>query len=239
MQSNYGGYSGLGNLASQFGLGDLAREVENTVRANAESEIRRKIMLEVKRRLESQLQNVGDTTLPIEEIAKIWESSGETLSNAEELIFGDTPMREGLTQVAKRFERELKKRGEDTVPVLFILSDGEPTDGNPLTIVETLKSLGVLVISCFVTDRNIANPRVLFGNSEPQWSEGAKLMFKMASKIEDDSAFANFLLHKNWVINPDAKLFVQANHSIILEEFIRVVLSPFEVTTVESLPRGI
>lgn len=239
-QTSYSGYAGVGDLARQLGFGGLVREVESTVRANAEAEIRRKIMLEVKRRLERQLQSIGDTTLSIEEIARLWESSGETLTNAEELIFGNTPMRECLTEVAKRFERELRSRDKDTVPVLFILSDGEPTDGDPLPVLETLKPLNVTVISCFVTDQDIANPRVLFGQVEPQWNQGARLMFEMASKIEDDSDFAKFLLRKNWTIKSDARLFVQVNHSLILEEFIRVVLSPFEAsTTIESLPRGI
>ena len=240
MQSNYSGYEGLGDLAKQFGFGGLVREAESTIRANAEAEIRRKIMLEVKRRLERQLQSIGDTTLSIEEIAQLWESSGETLANAEELIFGNTPMRECMLEVVKRFEREVKSRGQDTAPVLFVLSDGEPTDGDPLPALEQLKPLGVTVISCFVTDQDIANPRVLFGEAESQWSHGAKLMFDMASTVEENSAFANFLLRKNWIIKPNARLFVQVNHSMILEEFIRVVISPLETSSnTITLPVGV
>lgn len=239
MQSNYSSYADLGNLAKQFGFGGLIREAESIIRTNAEAEIRRKIMLEVKRRLERQLQGTGDTTLSIEEISQLWEGSGETLANAEELIFGNTPMRECMFEVVKRFEREGKSRGQDTAPVLFVLSDGEPTDGDPLPALEQLRPLGVTVISCFVTDQDIANPRVLFGEPETQWSRGAKLMFDMASIIEEDSVFANFLLCKNWIIKPNARLFVQVNHSIILEEFIRVVISPFEASLiVNNLPVG-
>lgn len=240
MQSNYSSYAGLGDLAKQFGFGGLVREVESTVRANAETEIRKKIMLEVKRRIETQLQAVGDTTLSIEEIAQLWESSGETLSNAEELIFGNTPMRECMLEVAKRFERECKLREGNTIPILFVLSDGEPTDGDPLLALEQFRTLGITVISCFVTDQDIANPRVLFGTPEPQWSRGARLMFDMASPIEENSAFSNFLLRKNWTIKPNARLFVQVNHSVILEEFIRLVISPFEITSSTSnLPMGV
>ena len=131
-------------------------------------------------------------------------------------------------------------RDKQTTPILFILSDGEPTDGNPLPVIESLKSLGVVVISCFVTEQDIANPRVLFGQLEPQWNQGAKLMFEMSSTVVDDSAFAKFLLRKNWVIYPNSKLFVQANHSVILEEFIRVALSPFESSSdTEILPKGL
>ena len=163
---------GFGQLSKTIRLGGLVREAESTIRANAEAEIRKKIMFEVKRRLERQLQSIGDTTLSIEEIAQLWESSGKPC-NAEELIFGNTPLRECMFEVAKRFERESKSRGQDTAPVLFVLSDGDPTDGDPLPALDQLKPLGVTVISCFVTDQDIANPRVLFG--EPNYSGAAAL----------------------------------------------------------------
>ena len=236
----YSGYEGLGDLAKQYGLGGLVNQFSDTVQANTENEIRRKVLLEVKSRIEKEIGNVSDTTLAIEEVAQLWKDSENAFENAEELIFGDTPMREGLTEVAKRFERELANRDKDTTLILFILSDGESTDDNPLPVIESLKSLGVVVISCFVTEQNIANPRVLFGESEPQWNQGAKLMFEMSSIVEDHSAYAKFLLRKNWVVHPNSKLFVQVNHSVILEEFIRVTLSPFESSSdIEILPRGL
>ena len=239
-QRKYSEYEGLGDLAKQYGFGGLINQFSGTIRANAESEIRRKVLLEVKSRIDKEIGNTGDTTLSIEEVARLWKDSENAFENAEELIFGNTPMREGLTEVAKRFERELKTRDKYTAPILFILSDGEPTDGNPLPIIESLRSLGVIIISCFVTEQNIANPRVLFGQLEPQWNQGAKLMFEMSSTVQDDSAFVKFLLRKNWVVHPNSKLFVQANHSVILEEFIRVALSPFESSSdIEILPRGL
>jgi len=239
-QKKYSGYEGLGDLARQYGFGGLVSQVSSTVQASTETEIRRKILLEVKSRLEKEIDNVGDTTLSIEEVAQLWKDSENAFENAEELIFGSTPMKEGLTEVSKRFERELAIRDKNTTPILFILSDGEPTDGNPLPVIESLKSLGVVVISCFVTEQNIANPRVLFGQAEPHWNQGASLMFEMSSTVEDDSTFAKFLLRKNWVVHPNSKLFVQANHSVILEEFIRVALSPFESSSdIEILPRGL
>lgn len=236
----YSGYEGLGDLAKQYGLSVLVNQFSGTVQANTETEIRRKVLLEIKSRIEKEIGNVSDTTLAIEEVAQLWKDSENAFENAEELIFGDTPMQECLTEVAKRFERELEIRDKQTTPILFILSDGEPTDGNPLPVIESLKSLGVVVISCFVTEQDIANPRVLFGQLEPQWNQGAKLMFEMSSTVVDDSAFAKFLLRKNWVIYPNSKLFVQANHSVILEEFIRVALSPFESSSdTEILPKGL
>jgi len=240
MRSRYSGYEGLGGIARQFGLGDLVRQAEGAVRASAEAEIRRKIMLEVKRRIENQLDAVGDTTLPVEEVAKLWDSSGETLGNAEELIFGMTPMKQALNLVVERFRQELTNRPKGTQAVLFILSDGEPTDGDPRLAAESLRAMGITVISCFVTDQDIADPRTLYSNPEPDWNNGARLMFDIASIVDDESDFARFLLKKGWTIGQDAKLFVQINYSEVLEEFIRVVISPLEERQeYVPLPRGV
>jgi len=241
MQGEYEKYQDLGSLARGLGLGGFVNQAESVLRTNAEAEIRRKIMLEVKYRLERQLSYVGDTTLPIEEVATLLSSGGETLTNAEELIYGDTPMCEALTKATQRFERELATRSKDAVPVLFILSDGEPTDcSDPRSLAEALKTLGVTIVSCFVTNQDIANPRALLGKAASQWSNGAQLMFDMASPVQVDFQFAQFLLKKGWTIYPEARLFVQLNHSEILEEFIQVILSPLEERmTQDSLPRGI
>ncbi len=53
-------------------------------------------------------------------------------------------------------------------------------------------------------------------------------MFDMASVVQVDFQYATFLLKKGWTIYPEAKLFVQLNHSEVLEEFIHVIVSPLE-----------
>jgi hypothetical protein len=105
---------------------------------------------------------------------------------------------------------------------------------------ERIQSKGVKIISCFITDQDIANPRTLFKQPELHWDREAKLMFDMASEIEDNSEFERFLSQKGWTIHPEAKLFVQLNHSEILEEFISMVLIPFTEPDLGGiLPRGI
>jgi len=100
--------------------------------------------------------------------------------------------------------------------------------------------MGVIVVSCFVTDRDIADPHTLYGKANPEWTNGAKLMFDIASIVNDDSDYARFLLKKGWTVNQDSKLFVQVNYSEVLEEFIRVVVSPLEgQEQYHALPRGI
>lgn len=104
---------------------------------------------------------------------------------------------------------------------------------------EQLRDLGVTIVSCFVTDKDSAIPRALLNRPAPEWEQGAKLLFEMASTMEDTSEVKKFLLHKGWVVYPGAKLFVQLNHSDILKEFVRVILSLLEEPTdVQALPKG-
>jgi len=124
--------------------------------------------------------------------------------------------------------------------VLFLLSDGEPTDGNPLLIAREIKAMGVSIICCLIDNKDIIDPQILFNQPNPSWNNNACLMFEMASEIEEKSHFSRFLLKKGWVINSQAKMFVQLNHSRVLEEFIQIILSPLnqDQEILEPTPRG-
>lgn len=175
-----------------------------------------------------RLDKIGDTTLPIEEIADLWEReqvSDADIERAKEWIYGRTPMQQTFEIIAQRFRRERSKLASDTRSFLFVLSDGQPTDGNPLLIANALKDSGVTIISCFVTNDDITEPRILFNEIAPNWTEGARLMFNIASLEQEGSQMVQFLKESKWKILPRAKLFVQVNHSEILEEFLQGLLS--------------
>ncbi|MGA7193190.1 MAG: vWA domain-containing protein [Anaerolineales bacterium] len=171
---------------------------------------------------------LDDTTLSIEKLISYLGDKSEFQENFEEYIYAETPMKRALGEIEKRFDRELKKRQRETNLVLFMVSDGMPTDGDPRLIAQGLREKGITIISCFVTDNNVANPKILFSKPSNGWGEGAKLMFDMASPINKDSSFGKFLLEKGWQIEDEGKLFVQVNHSEVMEEFIRVIVSPLE-----------
>jgi hypothetical protein len=106
--------------------------------------------------------------------------------------------------------------------------------------VNSLKASGITVISCFVTNSDISEPRTLFTAPQPQWDRGANLMFNMASSSEENPSFAQLLLSIGWNVPDRSKLFVQINNSQILEEFINVVLGPLEAgALINSLPQAI
>jgi von Willebrand factor type A domain len=202
----------------------LAKELANA----SDDEIRKMIIREIGGGLESELRKHGDTRMPLEQVANLLESKEDQLEGIESLIYGVTPMKSALTAIRIRFKQELARLPEDTVSVLFILSDGQPTDGDPMLIANTLKDEGVYIISCFVTNQDIAEPRHLFDSPIVQWNDGAKLMFNMASSIDKSSVFTRFLSELGWKMPSKPKLFVQVNHSEVLDEFIRVVLSPLK-----------
>ena len=127
-QDKYKGYEGTTDLVRQLGLDGVARYVERIAERYTSQPVRKYIWHEVRIAVEEQLAQIGDTTLPIEEIAQFWEDSEDVLSNVEELIFGNTPVKEVLAEVIKRFEREVRLRDKGIDLILFIVSDGKYSD---------------------------------------------------------------------------------------------------------------
>lgn len=69
--------------------------------------------------------------------------------------------------------------------VLIVVSDGQPADGDPLPLIEEIKSMGVTVVCLFLTSDEISEPNTLFDQEDPNWDIGAKTMFKMSSKVNN------------------------------------------------------
>jgi hypothetical protein len=183
---------------------------------------------------------VGDGTVSVSELADLLDSKNKAtkFEDLEALVYGSTPMVAALKAVRDRFKRmsrDVEMQGER---VVLLLSDGEPTDGDPLPVAQELRESGITVVSCYVTSDDIADPRVLHSQRQLGWREGACLMFEAASTIDSKGPFARYLLGKGWHLDRDAKLFVQINHSDVLDEFIRVVGSPISRLAGSSLPQG-
>ncbi len=231
-------YGGAADVARRY-LGSYVDQVERSYRTQAEAEVKNRVLAEVADRVASRLQTLGETTLTIQEVVDFWNQSGQAFEEAEELIFGATPMCGALKEIKDRFERELKQRPPGTLATLFLLSDGDPTDGSPKKTLEAIRDLGVTVVSCYVTDHDVAAPRTLYGQPLAGWPQGAELMFDAASQVPDDSDFSNFLLRKGWSIHPDARLFVQLNHTDVLNEFMELLALPLRQQEMDwQLPVG-
>jgi hypothetical protein len=230
--------AGYESLAREVLGGRAVDSFIGSARADAEREVKERIMAEVQLRLSARLADIGDTTVTLSELAELWKNSRQSFSDAEGLIFGGTPMRAALSAIKHRFERELRTPGNRTATaVLLIVSDGESTDGDPVEVAEQMKPLGVTVIGCYITDHDIVEPKLLPDSADATWPKGARDMFRLASELPPDSIFARHLVREGWRLSKKAKAFVQANHSEVLRELVGLALSPIESGS-PLLPKG-
>lgn len=173
----------------------------------------------------------GDSQLTIDvlHLADNWHSYLQNVRSMAIEMFGDTPMKEAFGLAKARIDMETAKRS--AMSVLFVLSDGAPTDSNDngndiLRIVDDIKASGTIVISCFVTDADITEPKYLYGRYHDEWPVAAKLMFHCASVLPLGTSFETHLHENGWTVESGARLFTQVNQSEILSQFLNVVLSP-------------
>ncbi len=236
MKHKYSGFQGAGGLLKRFGVD---RFFEGIAEQHGQSLITRRILRDKTVPLQRRLQEIGDTTLSLEEVAEMWEQHGEVLGVAKELIYGSTYVTEVLDAVTARFEREMQARDTKTDLMLLLISDGQFTDVDPLPLVERLHTLGVTVVSCLLSSQDQTSHRALFNAPQSHWSDEAKLMFEMASTLDDESEPCSLLLRDGWTLHPQAKWFIQLNQSDMLEEFVHGLLGPLkDPQYMRSLPRG-
>ncbi len=230
------GYAGLAGLARSSGLGSLVSSLESAAISTAEQQIRARIVSEIAALLLQKASQIGDTTASPNELAELFgDTTAAKFADLESIIYGNTPMVAVASAVASRFDRETKPAGEHRM--FLLISDGEPTDGDPLPVLRQIRESGVTVVTCYVTNHDVVTPRLLRGSPEPTWPKEAKLMFDAASPLEEQDVFSRHLLRSGWVIEHDAHLFLQVNHSEILAEFVQTVASTFS-SAADVLPKG-
>lgn len=180
----------------------------------------------------------SSSTVSLDQLSENWSDYQSRVKDLAIEMFGSTPMGEGFRVVRERFSKELRTRSYSDSPVLFVLSDGEPTDAKADEILrqaETLKQEGVTIISCFVTNKNIAEPRRLYGEPRHDWPGEAKLMFGCSSTLPPESTFEEYMREYGWSLEENGRLFTQINQSEILSEFLNVILSPVEKSVQRAL----
>jgi hypothetical protein len=221
----------------------LARTAAGRLRRGSETELdrARKLVLDLIARRQGvtsedvelrmfaeRLPSAGsDAPAPdLAEASRLWDelSDGSDLGAVERYVFGRTPMCAALDEIRSRFARE-RVHAPDEDRLLFLLSDGEPTDGHPAAAAEMLKSSGVGVISCFVTGQDLAQPRTLYSAPDDRWTDGARLMFDMASPVPAEGVFAQYLSQRGWEIGRGARMFVQVNHPEVLDDVLRALFA--------------
>ena len=144
------------------------------------------------------------------------ERKQELCENIEPFIYCLTPLYEALEKATNLFEGHSSKR-----KLLFVLSDGEPTDGdnsdiNKLNkIMSKLRKAGVKIVSCFITGSTDIQPKRLYDDIQADWEPGARFLFSLSSKVPTQYLPRAILIKRGWTIdvtNNETKLFVQINH---------------------------
>jgi len=169
----------------------------------------------------------------------------EGIGISNELLGGATPMLRCLKSIHERFLRERSNSPPECEFVLFVISDGESSDGDPRPAAQAIKDSGIKIISCSLTSTNATAPKMLYSGKKRRWSKGAKVMYDVASWTAEDGPEFTYLSTMGWTVVGSSfwrkviprqwqrigrynrrrlKLFTQINHSAHLEDFSKVVL---------------
>lgn len=169
----------------------------------------------------------------VAEITDHWSEYKKHLTSRKYTLdlLGDTPLCYALTLIRDRLKEELKHK-EFSLPILLlIVSDGKPTDGDPLPIIADLHAMRVLTLCCYLGDQDILKAKRLYKAEDQHWSEGAKCMFHSASVLRNDSylsrAMLAYLSDTGWNSSEGVRLFAQINHTEALDSFLKILLSGF------------
>jgi len=141
----------------------------------------------------------------------------ELLEAVKPYIYGKTPLMQAMRHSVDLFSHS---EFANHKKLLFILSDGQPTDGwDPP--VQKLSDLGVTIVSCFITRVGLSDPRRLYSLPDESWEVPAKFMFNMSSIVTTQYLPRTVFVKEGWKIdieNNETRLFFQVNHPNVIKE---------------------
>jgi hypothetical protein len=93
-----------------------------------------------------------ESLLSIDQLAREWPRYQQHIKSLGRHMFGATPMLEAFQVAQHRIAQESDRRQWSQQPILFVLSDGEPTRGADqiCAIAQELKDSGVLIMGLHV-----------------------------------------------------------------------------------------
>lgn len=138
------------------------------------------------------------------------ERKQKLMETVNPFIYGGTPMYKALCKTADIFKEYSSHK-----KLLFVLSDGEPTDRVLPSVIETLKNSDITVVCCLIAQNSKVQPQMLYSVENSTWSPEAKFLFNLSSTISSQSLPRTVFIKKDWKIdisNNETKLFLQINH---------------------------
>ena len=171
--------------------------------------------------LRSKVSSSTDASAPSSPSPALHNQIEKIILPIKPYIFGNTAMCKALNDTETVFNETNAK-----TKVLFILSYGSSTDGNPRPFAQKLRDLGVTIVTCFLTSDRIDNPRRLFDKADSNWGDGRSALFEMSSTLPiTDAQLSAF--DSKWELPPSGEthLFVQANTLDVVNEFCEKCVS--------------
>jgi hypothetical protein len=156
---------------------------------------------------------------PLSQITNLLPDVFEHEVYSDGFMFGSTPINQAINLASLRF---LDKPFESYRKFLVIISDGEFESATLRFETDLLKKAGVTVICCYVSDHNIM--KKLPDKINPNWSDGARVMFNISSETNSQDDIAKSLAEEGFLIEPGMKLLFQINYSDRLERILNAVL---------------
>jgi hypothetical protein len=159
----------------------------------------------------------------VDELRRQDPTSMDTLGGTiRQYIYGSTPMRQALEESLNTF----RQKPTITRKVLFIVSDGRSTDGDPAGAAQGLKEEGVTLATVYLTSNNTGTSRQLFDEVCDGWSEGQRTLFNMATKIPATTHPVPVLLSLGWRIPSSGRCAMYASicSGVVLEELCSLLL---------------
>jgi hypothetical protein len=126
----------------------------------------------------------------------------ELLENIEPFIYGRTPLYESLKKAKGLFKVD---GATSNNKLLFVLSDGKPTDGSNddfakiSQITSKLRKAGVKIVSCFITRSTNVHPKRLYDEMQLSWEPGAKFLFSLSSEVPTQHASTTSNFDQTWL----------------------------------------
>ena len=182
------------------------------------TEIRRDMMVAVNKAAIMSVQSASDilhTSIGEKEITE--KRVDELLEAVEPFIYGRTPLIKAMRHSVDLFSHSEYANHKK---LLFVLSDGQPTDGT-YPPVQELSDLGVSIVSCFITHDWLSDPRHLYSVLDESWELPAMYMFYMSSSITTQNIPRTLFVKKGWKIdieNNETRLFFQMNHPGVIKD---------------------
>ncbi len=215
----------------------LSPEIKEKARILAKERFTRAALIDITRKTKDKR-----TTLTLGELSTLVKCSEQVHLSVNELpIFGESPLGTTLLQTFERLLQESQlQKNEGLRPAIVIISDGIPTDIDPSLLAGKIKSYGIPIVCCFVTNRNVGQPWLLPQRMKWFWPRAAKLMFSLSSSVDEWPEFREKLQESRFLLKKQSKLFIQINHAEYLQNFIEAVLLPIdkEMAQFEAVQSG-